>query len=672
MIQLTSAAMRYGEKTLFEDLNWLISNQDRIGVVGSNGTGKSTLLKVIAGLEDLDAGQLTQQKNLRVGYLPQDGLTISGRTIFDECLSVFEEALALEGEQTKLAEQLSSVNPESQGYSVIAERYQWVQDRYLALDGYTKEAQVGGVLTGLGFFQSDWNRYTEEFSGGWQMRIALAKLLLEKPNILLLDEPTNHLDLEARNWLEDYLGNYPFAYLIISHDRFFFDATVTKIVEIWNRRVQFYSGNYSQFETAKQTRLEQLRASYIRQQDEIRRQEAFITRFRYKASKARQVQSRLKALRKIERIEVPDEESTIHFRFPQPSSSGRVVMRFKGVSKSYDANEVLRDVNFSVDKGSRIALIGVNGAGKSTLIRMLAGNEELTAGVRTVGHNVTIDYFAQDQYKALNPEARIFDDLASVAPANSDTEIRKILGCFLFSGDEVFKPIRVLSGGERNRYALARMLMQPSNFILLDEPTNHLDLRAKEVLLRALLEFTGTIAFVSHDRYFIDKLATHVYAVGDGHIDVYPGNYEDYLWHLDRSRKQLDDPNQVDVFKLNRSARPKEDIPSPLDEKVVTGDVSEELRNALQSVQSSTETAPSKRSKRLNPMIVKQLQKQVHRVEDEITELETAITQQQEQLTACGFDHRQMKKITTEMEQHRARVRECEREWEELNSKLGT
>ena len=222
MIQLTSAAMRYGEKTLFKDLNWLISNQDRIGVVGSNGTGKSTLLKVIAGLEDLDAGQLTQQKNLRVGYLPQDGLTISGRTIFDECLSVFEEALSLEDEQTKLAEQLSSVNPESQGYSMVAERYQWVQDRYLALDGYTKEAQVGGVLTGLGFSQSDWNRHTEEFSGGWQMRIALAKLLLEKPNILLLDEPTNHLDLEARNWLEDYLGSYPFAYLIISHDRFFF------------------------------------------------------------------------------------------------------------------------------------------------------------------------------------------------------------------------------------------------------------------------------------------------------------------------------------------------------------------------------------------------------------------------------------------------------------------
>ena len=670
MIQLTGAAMRYGEKVLFDGLDWLVTPQDRIGVVGANGTGKTTLLKIIAGLEDLDAGRLTRQKNLRVGYLPQDGLTLSGRRIFDECLSVFEEALSLEVEQTELAEKLGSLDPESPEYTAAAERYQWVHDRYLALDGYTKEAQVGVVLTGLGFPKSDWNRRTEEFSGGWQMRIALAKLLLAKPNVLLLDEPTNHLDLEARNWLEDYLAAYPFAYLVVSHDRFFFDATVKKIVEIWNRRVHFYSGNYSQYKTAKQTRLEQLRAAHNRQRAEIRRQEAFITRFRYKATKARQVQSRVKALEKIERIEIPDEEATIRFRFPQPRASGRVVMRFEGVAKSYGTNDVLRDVNLSIDKGSRIALIGVNGAGKSTLIRMLAGNEELTAGVRTPGHNADIDYFAQDQYKVLDTEARLFDDLASVAPANSDTEIRKILGCFLFSGDEVFKPIGVLSGGERNRYALARMLVQPSNFMLLDEPTNHLDLRAKEVLLRALLEFTGTIVFVSHDRYFIDKLATHVYAVGDGKVDVYPGNYEEYLWRLERRGEQAVVPDPGRAGGSVERARRKSGPAPAVNGKGAAGDVSDALRSALGAAQPKPEPEPVKRAKRLNPMVAKRLRRQVGRIEDKIAELEDAIAQQQLQLSEHARDHERLAAISAEMEQHRERVRQCEQEWEELNLKL--
>ena len=670
MLQLTGASMRYGEKVLFEGLDWLVTVQDRVGIVGANGTGKSTLLKVIAGLEELDKGQLTRQKNLRVGYLPQDGLTLSGRSVFNECLSVFEETLSLEREQSNLADALGLLDPDSHEYTIAAERYQVAHDRYVALDGYSKEAQVGGVLTGLGFPKNDWSRRTEEFSGGWQMRIALAKLLLEKPNILLLDEPTNHLDLESRNWLEDYLSSYPFACLVISHDRFFFDATVNKIVEIWNRRVQFYSGNYSQFETAKKTRFAQLKSSYNRQQDEIRRQKAFIERFRYKASKARQVQSRVKALEKIDRIEIPDEDASIHFRFPQPPASGRVVMRFERAAKSYGANEVLRDVNFSIDKGSRIALVGVNGAGKSTLIRMLAGNEELTEGSRTVGHNVEIDYFAQDQYKVLNPAACLFDDLVSVAPISSDTEIRKILGCFLFSGDEVFKPIEVLSGGERNRYALARMLMQPSNFMLLDEPTNHLDLRAKEVLLRALLDFTGTIVFVSHDRYFIDKLATHVYDVGNRHVNVYPGSYEEYLWHLGQRGEQAITPGPAGSGISNEPGRPNRKFLSAMNGKSSVADVSEALRSALDSAHPSPEPVSKKKAKRLNPMVVERLRKKADRIEDEIAELETAIAQQQLQLTKHAQNHKRLTEITIEMEQHRERIRECERAWEELNLKL--
>ena len=665
MIQFSGAAMRYGGQTLFAGLDWLVAPHDRIGVVGANGAGKSTLLKIIAGLEDLDAGRLTRRKNVRIGYLPQEGLTLSGHSVFDECLSVFEEEISLEAEQKRWADEMSSLDPRSPEYAAAAQRYQRVHDRYSALDGYTKEARTGAVLTGLGFPPSGWSRRTEEFSGGWQMRVALAKLLLEKPNLLLLDEPTNHLDLEARNWLEDYLAAYPFAYLVISHDRFFIDATVTKIVEIRGRRVHFYSGGYTQFESARQTRLDQARAAYYRQQEEIRRQEAFIARFRYKASKAKQAQSRVKALEKMERLELPGEGASMHFRFPQPRASGRVVMRFEKAAKSYGSNEVFRELDFTIDKGSRIALIGVNGAGKSTLIRLLAGTEKITAGVRALGHHVDIDYFAQDQYKALDPQARLFDDLASIAPAVSVTEIRTLLGGFLFSGDDVFKPIGVLSGGERGRYALARMLMRPSNFMLLDEPTNHLDLRAKEVLLRALLDFTGTIVFVSHDRYFIDKLATHVYAVGGGRVDVYPGNYEEHLWRLERRGEQT---AALPPARAGASVERGIEPPPASNGAGSAQDVSEALRGAL--AQPKLSSARAQRAKRLNPLTAERLRQRANRIEDEIAAHEAAIAKRQRQLAEQARDHERLAVIWGEMEQHRERVREYEREWEELHRKL--
>ncbi len=342
------------------------------------------------------------------------------------------------------------------------------------------------MLDGLGFRKEDWTRYTEEFSGGWQMRLALAKLLLEKPNLLLLDEPTNHLDLEARNWLESYLANYPFGYVLISHDRYFLDVTVNKIVELWNKRVNFYSGNYDKYLVQKAERKTQLEAAYRNQRDRIEQLEAFINRFRSQATKAKQVQSRIKELEKIERIEIPPDEQTIHFSFPQPKPSGRIVAEFKDVSKSYGPKHVFSGANFLIERGDRIALVGINGAGKSTMIKLLAGAEPLSSGEYTLGHNVLPDYFAQDQYKELDPNARMLDDLSSAAPRAKMTELRTLLGCFLFSDDDVFKKIGVLSGGERNRYALARILLAPANFLLLDEPTNHLDMQAKDVLLEAL------------------------------------------------------------------------------------------------------------------------------------------------------------------------------------------
>ena len=530
MMQLNGAGKRYGPKILFEDLDWLITPNERTGLVGANGTGKSSLLKVLAGIEGLDSGSVTMQKGVTLGYLPQDGLSLSGRTVFAECMTVFSGLRDLEMEQEQLAQRMSELDPASAEYGQVADRFHQCEAEFHARDGYTVEAQVGTVLSGLGFPQRDWKRRTEEFSGGWQMRIALAKLLLEKPNLLLLDEPTNHLDLEARNWLEDYLHDYPNAVVLVSHDRYFLDVTVRKIAELWNKAIHFYTGGFTRYEEQKTERRAQLMAAYQNQRDRIEQLEAFINRFRYQATKAKQVQSRIKELDRIERIEIPPEEKTIHFRFPQPKPSGRIVAEFKGVAKAYGDHTVFTGVDFYIERGDRVALVGVNGAGKSTMIKILAGAEPVTAGEYTLGHNAEPDYFAQDQYKELDPGARMIDDLGTVAPRAGNTELRGILGCFLFSEDDVFKQIGVLSGGERNRYALARMLMQPSNFLLLDEPTNHLDMRAKDVLLTALEEFNGTLVFVSHDRYFIDKLATRIFEVEDGRVTVYPGNYEDYLW----------------------------------------------------------------------------------------------------------------------------------------------
>src|SRR6195256_5837254 len=601
MIQLTAAGKRFGPKVLFQELDWLITPHDRVGLGGANGTGKTTLLKILAGTESLEYGAVTQQRGIQSGYLPQDGLSLSGWTVFGECLSGFEQVHQMQREQEDLARRLAEVDHASAEYQQIAERFHRIQAELQARDGYTIEAEVGTVLNGLGFRKEDWERRTEEFSGGWQMRIALAKLLLEKPNLLLLDEPTNHLDLEARNWLEEYLTSYPYAYVLISHDRYFLDVTVKKVVEIWNKQMHFYAGNYDQYLKAKTTRREQLEAAYKTQRERIEQLEVFINRFRYTATKAKQVQSRIKELDKIERIQIPDEEKTVHFSFPQPKPSGRIVAEFSDVAKSYGDHRVFGNVNFMIERGDRIALVGVNGAGKSTLIKLLAGTEPLSAGEFKLGHNVDFDYFAQDQYKELDPDARILDDLGELSAASTQTQLRSLLGCFLFSGDDVFKRIGVLSGGERNRYALLKMLLHPANFLLLDEPTNHLDLRAKDVLLEALMKYTGTVVFVSHDRYFIDKLATRVFEIGEGKVEIYPGNYEDYLW-----RKQGRAAVAVEIPKAST-------IPTTPSAVPVNGDGA------------PAADAAEPKGKRLNPIKRQQMEDRLHEIEEEIARAEAGI-----------------------------------------------
>jgi ATP-binding cassette subfamily F protein 3 len=611
MIQLTGAGKRYGPKILFASVDWLVTSNERAGIVGANGTGKSSLLKVLAGIEGLDSGSLTTQKGVTLGYLPQEGLTLSGRTVFAECMTVFAELRALEDEQEDLARRMADLDPASPEYTQVADRFHHVDSEFRARDGYAIEAQVGSVLSGLGFPQRDWKRRTEEFSGGWQMRIALAKLLLEKPNLLLLDEPTNHLDLEARNWLEEYLVSYPNAFVLVSHDRYFLDVTVRKIAELWNKDLHFYNGGYTRYELQKTERRAQLRAAYANQQDKIHQLEAFINRFRAQATKAKQVQSRIKELEKIEKIEIPPEEKTIHFKFPQPKPSGRVVAEFKNVAKSYGDHTVFSEVDFIIERGERVALVGVNGAGKSTLIKILAGAEPVSAGAYTLGHNAQPDYFAQDQYKELDPGAQMIDDMSTVAPRANQTELRSVLGCFLFSEDDVFKPIGVLSGGERNRYALARMLMMPSNFLLLDEPTNHLDMRAKDVLLTALEEYSGTVVFVSHDRYFIDKLATRVFEVEDGRVHVFPGNYEDYLWRKSGAAGAPERPGEIRGVPPGPTPRP-----APPGSSMAA-------LPPLATVEAEPE--PAARQSRLNPLKLRRMKERQGEIEEEVSKLEAEI-----------------------------------------------
>ena len=647
MLSLQNAGKRFGPRILFLEANWLIRSREKTALVGANGTGKSTLMKVLAGLEPLDYGALQQTKGMSIGYLPQEGLRLSGRTVFEECLTVFDELRDMEREIEHLAGQLAVLDHAGPEYESAAERFSMLQERFHTLDGYALDAQVGGVLTGLGFQKQDWSRQTDEFSGGWQMRIALAKLLLAKPNLLLLDEPTNHLDLETRNWLEDYLKNYPFGYILISHDRYFLDVTIDRTVEIWNKRLNIYQGNYTKYLSQKDERRTQLEAAYRNQRIQIEHLEAFINRFRAQATKAKQVQSRIKELEKIERIEIPEEEPIIHFKFPQPPPSGRTVVEAENLSKSYGEKQVLKNVNFTIERGDRVALVGVNGAGKSTLIKLLTSDEAPTSGHVKLGHNVISEYFAQDQYKVLNGDARMLDDISRAALKVPEVELRSLLGCFLFRGDDVFKPLGVLSGGERNRYALARILVSPSNFLLLDEPTNHLDMRAKDVLLEAIAAFSGTVVFVSHDRYFIDRLATRVLEVGDGSVTSHEGIYADYLR---RKEGQSAGFSQLVPSIVSRTAQP-----AALPNAVVFSDLDSE--------------ATKERPRRLNPIKIKQLEDRCSFLEEEIPRIEGSVAHTEEQL-GIYISAAETARLSALADDLRNQLAGMTAEWEDLTMQL--
>src|SRR4051812_22598092 len=548
VIQLSSLSKSFGDRVILDAVTWQIDDRERVGLSGPNGAGKTTLLKMLAGLDEPDAGLIVKPAGLTIGYLPQDGLSYTGRTLREEASMAFKPLLDMKAEISSLEERLGDDSASHDEHEQMLTRYSELQEAFRRSDGYTIELKVTTVLRGLGFSESDMEKKTETFSGGWQMRIALARLLLGRPGLLLLDEPTNHLDLDARNWLEEYLSDYPHAVILVSHDRFFLDAVVTRITDIGMRTLTDYVGNYSAYIKERDARMERLRQMKHDQDEEIERMQAFINRFRYQATKASQVQSRIKMLDKIVRIEIPPERKRVRFHFPQTQKSGRMVMELKHVRKAYGGTRVFNDVNLHLERGDRIALIGPNGAGKSTLMRMLSGVEAPDSGMRSEGHQVVMQYFAQDEATRLDPTRTVYQTLAGDSPIHMVPHIRTILGGFLFSGDDIEKPVRVLSGGERTRLAVARMLLRPANTLLLDEPTNHLDLDSKDVLLEALEDFGGTLIFVSHDRYFVDKLATKIIEIGGGTAFVYPGNYEEFLW----SKRQRAVPE---------SQSPKPDVP---------------------------------------------------------------------------------------------------------------
>ncbi len=541
MIQLSSLSKSFGDRVLLDNVTWQIDDRERVGLSGPNGAGKTTLMKILAGLEEPDSGSVVKPQGLTIGYLPQDGLTYTGCTLREEASLAFKPLLDMRAEIAALEDRLAQDAAEHEHEAMLS-RYAELQEEFRRRDGYAIDLKVTTVLRGLGFSEPDMEKETQTFSGGWQMRIALARLLLGRPGLLLLDEPTNHLDLDARNWLEEYLSDYPHAVILVSHDRYFLDAVVTRVTEIGLRTLTDYHGNYTAFEKERDARAERLRQMKREQDDEIERMQAFINRFRYQATKAAQVQSRIKMLDKIVPIEIPPERKRVHFHFPHCQKSGRMVLELKHARKAYDGRAVFSDLALHIERGDRIALVGPNGVGKSTLMRMLSGTEAPDAGSRTEGHHVVMQYFAQDEATRLDPTLTVYQTLAGDSPIHMVPHIRTILGGFLFSGDDIEKPVRVLSGGERTRLSVARMLLRPANTLLLDEPTNHLDLDSKDVLLDALEDFGGTLIFVSHDRYFVDKLATKIIEIGGGDAFVYPGNYEEFLW----SKKNRDERRKAE------------------------------------------------------------------------------------------------------------------------------
>jgi ATP-binding cassette subfamily F protein 3 len=670
MLQLQDVTKAFGEKILLEHVTWQVGDRDRVGLCGPNGAGKTTLLKMLAGLDEPDTGVIQKPNALTLGYLPQDGLVHSGRSVVAEASLALKPLLDLKHEMHDLEARLGDASLSESEHDAVLARYSEVQDRFRLSDGYQIELKVATVLRGLGFEPEAQEQLTDHLSGGWQMRLALAKLLLSEPDLLLLDEPTNHLDLDARNWLEEYLVAYPHSVILVSHDRYFLDAVVTHIADLTLRKITEYHTNYTRYLEQRDAALERLRESKRRQDEEIQRVEEFINRFRYQATKAAQVQSRIKLLEKVERLEVPPERKRIHFQFPAAPKSGRMVLELKNARKQYADKVVLDAVNLHIERGDRIALVGHNGAGKSTLMRMLSGEEQPDSGALNEGHQVVMQYFAQDEATRLEPSLTVYETLEAGSPHTMVPAIRNILGGFLFSGDDVYKKAGVLSGGERTRLAVARMLLRPSNTLLLDEPTNHLDIDSKEVLLDALADYGGTLIFVSHDRYFVEKLATKIIEVGDGRATLYPGTYEAFLWSKSSNASTGSTSSKGQVPKSStKSQIAKISTKSQIAKSSITSAPPPERRPAFKE-QSYEERKKESVERRKRERAFKALKDRVAELEARIAEREKAIKEVEQTMAAPDFysDHDKSKPVLARHQSLMWEVGELLGQWEMLQN----
>ena len=645
-VQFSKVSLAFGDRDILKDVSINLSAGTKAALTGANGSGKSTLMKVLAGLVTADSGDRAFEKGTRIGYLPQSGIVHTGCTLKEEADKGFQFGYDLVAEMEQIAEQLTSPQKIS-AQDKLLERHHEIQEKLEEIDWYRKDVIAQQILIGLGFELSDLERRVEEFSGGWQMRIALAKALLAKPDILLLDEPTNYLDIEARSWLEQFLKDFKGGFLLVSHDRYFLDVTINEVYELFNGNLNRYPGNYSHYEKVREVELESLIARYEIQQEEIRKLEDFIRRFGYKATKAAQAQERQKMLDKMERIEIPETLKKIHFTFPPAPHSGRLVVTLENLNKTWISenyeNHVIKDLDLVIENGDRLVVAGRNGAGKSTLLRIISGNDADFSGTVKLGSGVSIGYFSQDNAETLKGSMNILEFLEAEAPLELIPKLRDMLGAFLFRGDDVFKSIDVLSGGEKSRLALLRILLKPVNLLILDEPTNHLDLHSKDVLLKALKDFGGTVIFVSHDRGFIESLANRVLELKPGEAKVFPGDYKYYLEQIG---------------------------------KLEQGEVSQPTIKSNSSVQNDE---PKKTASQLSREETKRLQAEKRRLEKEEERLMTEISELEEQKATLEeklstpevySDGVLCKEITEQVSQIEEKLTQLNSRWEEVSEKL--
>lgn len=641
MIAINNLTFEIGSRALYDEANWHIKPGDKTGLIGANGTGKSTLLKLIVGEYSPTSGSISMAKDLKIGYLNQDLLSYeSDKSILHVAMEAFDRQNKLHGEIETLLKQL-----ESDYSDELIARLSDKQSEFEALDGYNIEFKAHEILAGLGFSEEEQKRKLATFSGGWRMRVMLAKILLQAPDILLLDEPTNHLDLPSIKWLESYLQAFEGAIVIVSHDRYFLDRVIRKTVEARRGKLNVYAGNYSFYLEEKALREEIQGNQFKNQQAKIKQEEKLIERFRAKASKAKMVQSRIKALERMDKVDdVDDDNPTVNFQFKFSKQSGRHVIRMEHVDKSYPQLPILEDAEAIIEKGDKIALIGANGKGKSTLLRIVAGADKEYSGLSEPGHNVTQTFFAQHQLEALHLDNTILEELQAFAPKHTETELRSILGCFLFTGDDVFKKIRVLSGGEKSRVALAKALTADANFLILDEPTNHLDMQSVNILIQALKQFEGTFILVSHDRYLLDNVANKIWYIEDRKIKEYPGTYQEYEdWQAKRQATENKIANQKEAKnqkqKATKTDKNKNDKGSP---------------EADRNRQLST----------LNRQL-SDLENQISALEDELKSLEAELAQEE-----VYSDQKLLAEKTRTYETRKQHLQGLQSQWEELAEEI--